>query len=176
MKISLIQTAQKISSYMPTENYGNNVAKQSTTEGNKQDSVNISEEAKAAYQANQYKTNIEEDNLPLEAYSLPGWYADLLSDYTLADTKIGTSYQDSNQARYDSLTQQEKNNLKEYNDTLHTFFVDALHSRNINNNQDYFHNIVQNDKISESVHQEIDQQINNSPRMLELMNQFGITA
>ncbi|WP_028579884.1 hypothetical protein [Desulfogranum japonicum] len=184
MEVSLVQTAKNAYSNLSTKSNSKAFTESLANENRKKDSVKISEEAKLLSKNNRDNKNIgnqalidskAEQDLPLEAFALPGWYADLSPDYNLVDTEIGISYEDSNLARFEALSNKEKNDLYEYNSTLNGYFQKALQSRNINTSQEYYQSIVKNNEINESVHQEVRQQLINNPRMIELMKQFGIS-
>jgi hypothetical protein len=113
--------------------------------------------------------------LPLEAYSLPGWYADLLPDYCIVEAKLGTPYAESNTARYDSLSTKEKNELAEYAGLLHQYFKDGLQSKGIEGDEEYYHSIVLNQQVSGEVHQSVRQKLAQNPRAMELMEYFNIS-
>ncbi|MBI9087856.1 MAG: hypothetical protein JEZ12_01410 [Desulfobacterium sp.] len=115
------------------------------------------------------------NDLPLEAFSLPQWYADLFTDYTNLDLKVGQPYAGSNQARYDSLPSKEKNMISEYGDTLTKYFQEELKDAGIRGPVDYYTSIVQNKEKSEEVHQAMKQRLADDPRAMELMQHFGIS-
>ena len=148
------------------------------------DTVHFSEKAMELAQKNQEamdpgKPNadmgISEKDLPIEAFSLPDWYADLMSDYSRVDDQLGIPYADSRRARYDSLSSTGKKNLSEYNNTLTKYFQEALENAGIRGPVDYYTSIVQNKERSEEVHQAVKQRLGNDSRAMELMRYFGIS-
>lgn len=149
----------------------------------KSDTVHISEEAKALSQNSQAEKNVQassangrtDEDLPLEAYSLPKWYADWVSDYMYVDDEIGISYSDSRLARYDALSPKEKKDLAEYHDTLHKYFQEELANNGVKTSADYYESIILDQKNSEDVHQAMKQRLSEDPRMMELMQYFGIS-
>jgi hypothetical protein len=149
-----------------------------------QDSADISQEAKDLFDSLTNKQNNEAakagpettgQELPLKAYSLPGWYADLLPEYCMVDTKLGEPYTESNQARYDSLSTGEKRDLAEYNETLHSYFRQELESRGIDSPADYYENMVQNQEMNQEVEQAVKQSLASDPRAMELMSYFNLS-
>jgi hypothetical protein len=150
----------------------------------KSDTVKISAQAKELAQNDQEIQNhsghsdfagtISDQNLPLEAFSIPGWYGDLSSDYIMLDTQLGIKYSESNRARYDSLSSSDKSDLSEYQTTLHKYFQEGLQQQGIESPADYYKNIVQNQKASEELHQIIQQSLASDSRAMELMKQFDI--
>ena len=148
------------------------------------DTVEISDEARALIQ----KDNVEarakaestarnqESELPLEAYALPGWYSDLCSELNYVDTRIGLKYSDSRLARYDALSSREKDDLAEYNSTLHRYFTEELKSHGVESPADYYEQIVQNrNGVSDQVEQSVKERLAADPRALELMEYFGLS-
>lgn len=112
MEVSRTRTAQNVYSNITTKNDSKAFTELPVNEGRQKDSVKISREAKALSQNNQGNKIIQNQGvintktervLPLEAFALPGWSAELLPDYNLVDTESGISYKDSNLARFNSL-------------------------------------------------------------------------
>ena len=135
------------------------------------DVVEISQKAKElARRAN----GSSETDLPLEAYSLPKWYADLSSDLLLVDTELGVSYPESNRARYDALSRREKRDLAEYQGKLDAYFQESLKEFGIETTLDYYHQIVLDPAKSEEVHQAVKQKLSGDEQAMRLMERFGI--
>ena len=132
------------------------------------DTVRISAQAKELAQNG-------DQNLPLEAFSLPGWYVDMSSDLVELDSQVGIKYSESNRARYDALSSSDKRDLAEYQDTLHKYFQEGLWQQGIESPSDYYKNIVQNQEASEELHQVVRQSIASDSRAMELMDLFNIT-
>jgi len=148
----------------------------------KSDTVQISAQAKELagnIQSNHSQVGtsraVSDQNLPLEAFSLPGWYTDLNSDYVMVDSELGTKYSESNRARYDTLSSKDKNDLSEYQNTLQKHFQEGLQQLGIESPADYYKNIVLNQQGSEELHQVVHQSLAADSRAMELMKQFGIT-
>jgi hypothetical protein len=139
------------------------------------DTVRISQEAMDRATNTADATAIGQE-LPLEAYSLPKWYAGLSSDLTLVDTQIGIPYSESRTARYDALSAREKKDLAEYQGTLHRYFREELDARGIQSAGDYYNQIVLDPETSEEVHQAVLQKLESDARAVQLMEYFGISA
>jgi hypothetical protein len=169
MAISDITTTSNVyPSNTVTYNNSKSPARQtntSTTGG--KDTVTLSHEA------NTFSKETSNTNLPLEAYALPDWYADLHSDLTLLNTELGAPYSETNQARYDSLNSSDKRDLKEYHGYINDYFQEALQDRNISNPVDYY-SFLKNDEMNNEVQLEVQQKLANNPRSIELMDLFGI--
>ena len=149
------------------------------------DTVQISQEAKNLSVNSSAATNnsqaglageSSEQKLPVEAYALPDWYSDLLSDLTLLDDEIGISYAQSRAAQYDALSSAEKNDLAEYYDTLHTYFQEELSARGIGSGIDYYNQIILDQETSEEVHQAVKQKLLSDARAMQVMEYFGISV
>lgn len=117
-----------------------------------------------------------DQDLPLEAYALPKWYAELHSDLTLLDDEIGIPYAQSRAARYDALSSKEKDDLAEYHGKLHTYFQEGLREHGIESSMDYYAQIVQDPAKSEEVHQAVKQKLQSDARAMQLMEHFGISV
>lgn len=139
------------------------------------DTVRISQEARNRA-TNTAGAMASGQDLPLEAYSLPKWYADLSSDLTMVDTEIGIPYSQSRAARYDALSAREKKGLAEYQGTLHRYFREELDARGIESAEDYYNQIVLDPETSEEVHQAVLQKLESDARAVQLMEYFGIPA
>ena len=142
----------------------------------KSDTVQISAQAKELAQNAQADTGgtIAEQNLPLEAFSLPGWYGELSSDFVKVDAQLGMKYSESSSGRYAALSSEEKSDLAEYQSTLHKYFQDGLRQQGIESPADYYKNIVQNQDANDELQQMVRQSLAADPRAMELMTQFGI--
>jgi hypothetical protein len=136
------------------------------------DTVRISQEAKSLQAGSEEKAS--EQDLPVEAYSLPKWYGELSSDLLMVDTEIGISYAESNSARYDALSGAEKKDLSEYQDKLHTYFQEELRNHGIESSADYYNQIVRDPEKSEEVHQAVKQKLLADTRAMQLMQYFDI--
>ena len=143
------------------------------------DTVQISEEAKTFNQkAEAITTKNEQDKiLPVEAYSIPGWMGDFMPQHVMLDTKLGQPYLESNSYLRDSLSSAEKDDLSEYMQNLHTFYVDESKKRGINSLEDYYSSIVLNQKpgLSEELRQAVHQRLVEDPRMIKIAQHFGVT-
>ena len=142
------------------------------------DSVEISQDAKElAQKSAAAQSGVSEDaarDLPLEAYSLPQWYADLSSDLVMVDTELGVPYPESRMARYDALSRQEKEALAEYQGKLHNYFLEGLQEFGIESRADYYRQIVQDPVKNEELHQAVRQKLSGDGQALRLMEYFGI--
>ena len=149
-----------------------------------EDTVEISDKARALLQKSHEEAMAqvdpdpqeEEAQLPLEAYSLPDWYVGLSSELNLVDSQIGVFYYESRRAAYDALSNKEKDDLAEYNSTLHKYFSQELKNHGIEDASDYYREIVQNQNgVSDQVEQAVKQRLADDPRAMELMDYFGLS-
>ena len=173
MAISNITTTSNVYLANTVEhNYPKSPSQQGTTSTTGKDIVNLSPEARVLSKENSSSAT-STANLPLEAYALPDWYADLHSDLTLLNTELGVPYSETNQGRYNSLSSSDKRNLAEYNGYINDYFEEALQDRNISDPVDYY-TFLQDDEMNKEVQLEVQQKIDNNPRAIELMKYFGI--
>ena len=175
MAISNILANSSVSpSSAVTYNNSNSSSKPRDILTNGKDTLTLSQKARTLSNEN-VSSGDANNSLPLEAYALPDWLANLQTDYTRVDSEIGISYTESQAARYDSLSNSDKEKLHEYQSILNDYFQEALHNRNINNSVDYYHSFVKDDLMSEEVHQDVRQRLDQNSRAVELMQLFGIT-
>lgn len=189
MTISEIQSGQNVCNNLFATNVAKSQKQQSVGNLLQPDTVEISDQARELAQqtqAERAKENIAigQTNgdaagkvLPVEAYSIPGWMGDFSPRHSQADIHVGQSYVGSNAELYDSLSPAEKEDLSEYMHTLHTFYMEEKGDRGINTTEDYYNAIVLNQQpgLSEELHQAVRQRLAESPRMMELMQEFGVT-
>ncbi len=69
---------------------------------------------------------VSDQNLPLEAFALPGWYADLNLDYVIVVSELGVKYSEAHRARYDALSSIDKGDFPEYQNTLQKHFQEGF--------------------------------------------------
>lgn len=153
----------------------------------KSDTVHISEKAKELSQKAQTEkiatgqpdtaTTISYDDLPVEAFAFPGWFSELIPDEAILDDKVGLSLSlpDNRQAHYDSSSGKSMDEIGEYLDTLLKYFQEEVENKGIGDNVDYYTSIVQDEKMSEEVHQAVKNRLFDDPRVMELMQYFGVT-
>ena len=189
MAISEIQSGQNVCNNLFASNAAKSQKQQSVGIVVEADTVEISYEARArAQQAQVERTQeniaIGQSNgdaagkvLPVEAYSIPGWMGEFTPRHALADQILGQPYSESNSALRDALSPSEQEDLSEYMHTLHTFYMEEEGGRGINTAEDYYNAIVLNQQpgLSEELHQAVRQRLVESPRMMELMQEFGVT-
>ena len=146
-----------------------------------------------------------EDVLPLEAYSLPQWYADLIPKQCVFTPGINTAYLEQVE-RYGAdgtLTEQEKQTLRsmlendpvrkermenhawrqehgtelsEYMNLLHIAFQEALRENGVNTPEDYYQDVVLSPEGSEQVRRDTEALLAEQPRFAELMVELGVQA
>lgn len=137
------------------------------------DTVEISQEAKDLAAGS---SGAGGQDLPLEAYSIPEWYAELMTDYTRVDTEIGVPYLESRAAKYDALSGGEKADLSEYLGKLHEYFQEELRARGIETTEDYYERIVRDQQNSEEVHQAVRQKLMGDERAMHMAEYFGVSV
>ena len=183
MVISGIQSGQEVYRTLFTRENSMPPSEPSTVEGKASDTVQISEEARELARKDQAEKEqektaaVQDRELPLEAYSIPGWMGDLMPGHVKLDSQLGQSYSDSNAALRDSLSPSDKNDLDEYMDTLYTIYEEESESRGIETAEDYYNAIVLNKDpaLGEELQQAVQQRLAENPRMTGLMTQFGVT-
>jgi hypothetical protein len=147
----------------------------------------------------------EEENLPVEAYSLPDWYADLTPKQCILNPCINHAYWNQVEAfgadgtisheeqavlasmrENDTARQTELENeawrwehreeLSEYFGLLNGYLREALDENGIEGAAAYYENVVLNPAGSEQVRQSFMDRLNANPRALELMESLGVSA
>ena len=142
--------------------------------------------------------------LPVEAYSLPDWYADLIPEQCMLTPSINYAYWNQvevfaadgtissqeqavlkSMRENDTARQTELENaawrdghrqeLSEYFSILHEYFVEALRENDIQGPEDYYENMVLNQAGSEQVGRSFMERLTADPRALELMEELKIT-
>ncbi len=146
----------------------------------KYDSIHISKKAKELsqeMQANKSETGSKKSDkiLPLEAYSMPQWYADLFSKtipYTYASyAEIGFSSQYV--PRNDSFDSKPEA-TKEYSEKLRMMFREELKEWGIESDEDYYKDVILNKEKSEEIHQSLLKKLKEDKRMCQLIDSLGI--
>ncbi len=185
MGISAVQSGQGV--YSPdfaqkSSKHSSELPFSRTTET---DTVNISEKAKALSQKAQAAkiaaeqpdpaTEISYDDLPLEAFSLPGWFAEWSPDEAVLSFEVGLSLSAPHYARNDSLNSERQDELGEYLDILYECFQEELDNHGIKNSVDYYKSVFLDKEKSEEVHQSMKKRLADDLRAMELMQSFGRT-
>ena len=134
--VGAIPVKSSISAY---QNLSNPV-QSSPSHAGKADTVEISEEGNARLKNARDQTHsagkMSSGELPLEAFSLPGWLPELLTGYNEVDATIGMKYPDSRRAQYDSLDGTTKANLEAYETAVMEIFQGELKKNGIQSGQD----------------------------------------
>ncbi|MCP4719541.1 MAG: hypothetical protein GY860_08805 [Desulfobacteraceae bacterium] len=178
MHISNIQQINEVYSSPFEQKCSKNQGIQSTTNTQTTDIVNISQEAKELSQnvsAEKNSSVFSEEELPIEAYSIPGWLSHLFTDYARVDDEIGIRYPQSRAAQYDSLSGKARANLGGYQDKLLKHFQEELKEQGIRSGMDYYQSIILDKEKSEEVHQAVRQRLANDSMTSKFMKDFGIT-
>ena len=181
MKISSSQSAQNVfTSYFAPQKKTNSI--NSPSRGTSQsDTVSISDEARKAAQCQSGtvqsgdSTEMTYNDLPVEAFSLPSWSNKWIPDLVILDSKIGDKYIDSNAYKYSMLSSTRKQELNEYTNTLRNYINEELNSHGIKDRVDYYTKFMQDDKLSEQVHQAVTKRLADNPHMMDLMQSFDIS-
>ena len=186
MSITGIQAVRNVYESLASANAARCMAETPQNSTSQQtDTAQISQEAKDLAKNNsdaaingqaQLAEESSEEDLPLEAYSLPKWYAELSSDLLLLDSEVGIPYSQSRRAKYDALSSREKKDLAEYQDKLHSCFQEELHARGIDDSRDYYEQVVLDPANSEEIHQAVKEKLLDDARAVQLMEYFGIAA
>lgn len=146
---------------------------------------------------------VEREILPVEAFSLPGWYADLIPEQCMltpgvnhafwakaeafaADGTISSreravlkSMQENDAARRTELENaawrdEHRRELSEYLGLLHEYFVESLRENDIESPEDYYESVVLNRAGSGQVGQGFMERLTADPRALALMEELDI--
>jgi len=115
-------------------------------------------------------------NYPLEAYSIPGWFADLTGGYTTITARIGDSYEES-RTGYDKLSRSDQKLYDEYHAILDDAFHNGLDMIGVSEDiGKYYNDFVKNADNQQLVRESIYDRLESNPRAVELMDHFGITT
>jgi hypothetical protein len=186
MSVSSVQSSQNVYTdhlFEKTTNQSNVSQSGSTTEPY---TLSISDEANKLSRKSQVNNNAiagqaEDSNrmsyadLPVEAFFLPKWSNKWFPDLAVIEAKIGERYIDSKQYQYDSLSSKRKDELHEYTSTLHKYINEELKNHGIRDRVDYYTKFMQDDELSEEVHQAVTNRLAENPRLMGLMESFDIS-
>ncbi len=143
-----------------------------------------------------------QEALPLEAYSLPDWYAPYIPPSSMLSGEINHAFFEKadKYAKDGVVSEREKaelqaalrndpihqarlgkerfrakysDELNEYHGLLNTYFKEALAENGIESSSQYYEKVVLDKQSSATVHQSMHQRLANDPRALELMNLLG---
>jgi hypothetical protein len=146
---------------------------------------------------------VPDNELPLEAFSVPPWLGDYLPDALVVTPEldygfwnmVGGLTQDNHLSSEDRLqigsylrnspkhqavlakdefTRQFKEEISEYTNSLRTYSREALEENGVTSPADYYKKVVLDQENSEKIHQSMRERIESSPRMIELMEILGI--
>ncbi len=185
MSVSTVQPGQGAYSPYSTQQTSNRSIESSFNSTAKADTVHISEKAKeqqtekSATGQLDTATEISYNDLPIEAFSLPEWFAKWIPDecklelgelapispYDPPFTSSFTPYKPLNSSK----------ELTEYVDVLCNYFQETLRDNGIESNLDYYKSIVIDKEKSEEVHQSMKKRLADDTRVMELMQTFDIT-
>ena len=113
--------------------------------------------------------------LPLEAYSIPGWYVDLFGGYTTLPTEIGISALDA-QTGYEKLGKADQRLFDRYSDILQTCYREELGRIGVSGDPEkYYHEFLLDNENQASVREAIYGRLESDPEAAGLMRHFGIT-
>lgn len=164
-----------------------NLSKQSSTQQTKSASNNtvkaysldVSDEAKGLSKNSETDSfddlQVPDGVPPVEAYALPQWQVDLLPAQLLMKPVIGESYIGSSSEKYNSLSSGTRAGLQEYSRTLQEYTNEEMNKLGITNSLDYYYKCLQDAELSEKVHQAVLDRLADDPRMMELMQSFGLS-
>lgn len=154
------------------------------------DTLNISEEARQRAQALQRgqagstpsvqgsdasSSSAASAEYPLEAYAMPGWFANLFGGYNEVSITLGASWEEA-RTGYDKLDAADKEAYDEYAETVSSCYREELQKAGISNDTgDYYYNFLQNQETQDAVRQSVYARLQENPRAMELMNYFGIS-
>ena len=114
------------------------------------------------------------NELPLKTFSLPGWSNKWFSYLNVTALDKGMRNMDYQQRQYDALSVKKKDELNEYTYAVLTCITEKLIKHGIRNSEDYA-KFMQDDELSEVVHQAVTNCLADNPRIMELMQSFGLT-
>ncbi len=114
------------------------------------------------------------NEFPLESLSLPGWSNKWFSKLNVMALDKGMENMDYQQRQYDVLSAKKKDELNEYTFAVLTCITESLIKHGIKDSADYA-KLMQDDEMSEEVHQAVTNCLADNPRIMELMHSFGLT-
>jgi len=134
------------------------------------DTVNISNEARLMFESSQ-KTQVSKPNqIPLEAYAVPDWLADLTPAELEVDISSLEAFHNSTMG-YSNLQNSTKEKLSEYMDTILQYYHDAIRDQGI----DVDPEIIRDQETDEALQRDVYQRISEDERTMALMHEFGLS-
>lgn len=177
MSISNIQTVQGLYTSIFAQNNSNHsiASPSSTTESY---TVNISEtalELSRNIEAGKISTEIDDEDLPVEAFAFPEWFSKWIPDEAVLSDQVGLSLSNSDiqQSSNSSYSSDKIDELGEYVNTLLQYFQEELKKNGIDGAGDYYTSVLKNEETSEAVYQAVKDRIADDLRTKELMQSFG---
>lgn len=175
----------------------------STARNARSDTVQISERAKQISQSNSSTAVIDNNNVPLEALSLPSWLGSYHPDTLELSTALNEGYFDflgkldkmnisrdeeraliknylDNDPVHQEMQSKERyrarysDELSEYSNRLNSYFTEALKENGVESGLDYYKKVVLDNESSEQIHETVRERLAEDPRMMELMELFNI--
>lgn len=186
MSISSVQTSQNVYTDYFIQKTSSQSNKAPSSNNSESYTLHISDEANKLSKERQVENNanagqsedsarMSQADLPLEAFALPMWSNKWIPDLVVYNSKIGEKYTDSNSYKYNSLNSNRKAELNEYTDTVLKYINEELKNNGINDRVDYYTKFMQDDELSKQVKQAVTDRLADNPRIMELMESFGIS-
>lgn len=115
------------------------------------------------------------NEIPLKALSLPRWSNKWFSDLNVMSLDKEMKHMDHQQRQYSALSEKKKDELSEYTYAVQTCITNVLITYGIKDSMDYYQKFMQDDALSEEIHQAVSNCLADNDRIMELMKSFGLS-
>lgn len=115
------------------------------------------------------------NELPIKAFSLPKWSNKWFSDLNIMNSDKGMTHMNYQRRQYDALSRKKKDELSEYTYVVQTCITEGLIKHGIKDSVDYYTKFMQDDELSEEIHQTVTNCLADNPRIMELMKSFDLS-
>ena len=114
------------------------------------------------------------NEFPLKSFSVPGWSGKWFSDLNVMALDKEMRDLDYQQGQYNALSAKKKDELNKYTYAVLSCITESLINHGIKDSADYA-KLMQDDELSEEVHQAVTNCLADNPGIMELMHSFGLT-
>jgi hypothetical protein len=115
------------------------------------------------------------NEIPLKALSLPGWSNKWFSALNVMSLDNEMKHMAYQQRQYSALSEKKKDELSEYTYAVQTCITNVLITYGIKDSMDYYSKFMQDDELSEEIHQAVSNCLADNSRIMELMKSFGLS-
>jgi hypothetical protein len=115
------------------------------------------------------------NEIPLKALSLPRWANKWFSELNVMSLDKEMRHMAYQQRQYSALSEKKKEELSEYTFAVQTCITNVLITYGIRDSLDYYQKLMQDDELSEEIHQAVSNCLADNDRIMELMKAFGLS-